>query len=277
MPNSVLLCGCGWLNTQLIHPLHSLGVKVLATSRDTQKLQRLSDQGVQSAFFELGQPFPFSKVPVNHDTTIVLSIPPGRRNPDTTMFEAGIRMLIAQFSARQPAHIIFISTSAVYGDKANQEIFEHSPLAPNTASAHTHVALEHTVTESFPHNHTILRLAGLVGPARHPATSLAGKQLTAPNRVVNLVHSEDVVVALLRLIKQGPQNQAMHLCASDHPQRKAYYTEAAQRMGLPLPTFEGDDDVFEDTGKKINASATLRALGMTLAYPSPYDMIPLTN
>jgi len=277
MPNNVLLCGCGWLNSQLVDPLQTSNTQVLATTRNNEKLAQLTAKGVQSALFDLGQPFPFESLVVKNETTIILSIPPGRRNPDTTVFESGMRMLLAQFAARRPAHLIFISTTAVYGEKSNDTINERSELAPQTASAHAHVALEHAIAQSFSGSYTVLRLAGLVGPNRHPVTTLAGKQLSAPNRVVNLIHSEDVVSALLRLIQKGPQNKALHLAALAHPQRRAYYTECAKRLRLTPPTFISSDNEEVDQGKKIDANVTLESLGITLAYPSPYDMVPLAD
>ena len=50
----------------------------------------------------------------------------------------------------------------------------------------------------------ILRLAGLVGPGRHPGRFFAGKSAPDGQHGVNLVHLEDVIGAI-ELLLQAPK------------------------------------------------------------------------
>jgi nucleoside-diphosphate-sugar epimerase len=269
----VLLCGCGWLGKQLIAPLQQAGIAVSATSRDLQKVERLAKQGVDAAPFSLGEVLPKSLLPSEYQTTAVLMLPPGRRNKNTDQWETSFKKLIDDLLSRDIDHIIFISSTSVYGDSRNEQVIETSPVAPETASAKAHVRIEQYLQSGAANKATILRLAGLVGNDRHPINTLSGRQLTAPNKLVNLVHGDDIVSALTVLISLGPQSDVLHLCSQEHPQRKRYYDWCAKTCGLEPATFTPDSNELPNQGKWIDASATWERLGITPRYPSPFDMI----
>lgn len=273
MPNKVLLCGCGWLGEQLLQPLQTNCYQIHATSRRAEKLSQLAHKNITAAPFQLGEPFPFQQISIDRDSVIVLSLPPGRRNPSFTDFANNMCNLIDAFAERVPAHVIFTSTTAVYGDGYDGVVTENTPTAPATGSAKAHVEIEHYLAERLPEQFTILRLAGLVGPDRHPIRTLAGRTLTAPNRVVNLIHGEDVTAAIMKLIALGPQQRALHLCATEHPQRATYYQDCAHKLGLMPPEFSGNEPNLKDKGKRIDARDTIARLGLVLTYPSPFDML----
>lgn len=242
----------------------------MATSRSEEKIHRLQTKQVDAFTFSLGDTFPNKIIA---QTAVILSIPPGRRNTKLEDYVANMKLLIAQFAKQQPYHLVFISTTSVYGTKQNGQITESAAVAPETASAKAHVEIENSIRTVLPNSHTILRLAGLVGPDRHPINTLAGKSLTAPNQVVNLIHSVDVITALLKLLTSKPSNTTLHLSALEHPQRKAYYEYCAQQRDLSLPVFTPNSDALPSIGKQIDATNTLQQLAMALAYASPFDML----
>ncbi|MEO9373094.1 hypothetical protein ABI428_35485, partial [Pseudomonas aeruginosa] len=65
----------------------------------------------------------------------------------------------------------------------------------------------------------ILRLAGLVGPGRHPGRFFAGKTAPDGEHGVNLVHLEDVIGAITLLLQAPKGGHIYNICAPAHPAR----------------------------------------------------------
>ena len=149
---------------------------------------------------------------------------------------------------------------------------EHTQPDPQTQSGQINLAVEALVKESFTSRSTIIRAAGLVGKDRHPANYLAGKiGLLNPDNVVNLIHQDDVICAIKTVIERDIWGQTLHLSALEHPTRAQYYTWAAENLGLSAPIFTHGTGVA--LGKKIDATRSLQLMGLSLKYPSPFDML----
>ncbi|UAA38695.1 NAD(P)H-binding protein [Paraneptunicella aestuarii] len=273
MINSVTIIGAGWLGQALAEHLRDSGMSICLSARSNEKVQTLSQQGWQASQFELGNSVQSSlvnKVQNEHHLAII-NIAPGRRNLEPETFVANMIKLIDELVILGTTHLLFISTTSVYGDLQGT-ITETTSTAPGTPSGKAHVEIENYIRQRLA-KATILRLAGLVGGERHPAKSLSGKlDIPHPNQVVNLVHRNDVIKAISAIIDNDIWGQTLHLCSTEHPTRKEYYQWAAARFNLPKPEFlpEGSDSI---SGKLIEAKNTIKKLGITLDYPSPYDMI----
>lgn len=268
MSNKVVICGYGWLGSYLGQALPT-HYQITATTRKTEKAAQLSQQGIHSLVYQLGDD-PSALSSALNQATLVLNIPPGRKNKELSEFTRNMLALIDAAVAAKVKHIVFVSTTSVYGDSRDQEMDIHTPTAPETPSAKAHVAIEQYLLEHAP-KVTIFRLAGLTGPDRHPINSLSGRHLSAGHKRVNLVHIHDVVAALNVAIATPPEQHLFHLCSNAHPKRGEYYVAAAKSRGLPLPTF--DDTEQSASGKCIDASDCWQALGITPLYATPKDMI----
>ncbi|MCW8109641.1 NAD-dependent epimerase/dehydratase family protein [Alteromonas ponticola] len=268
MQRNITLCGCGWLGNYLL-PVLADDFQVLGTTRSPHRAEQIKKNGGAVYLFELGDN-PSELCQQSENATVILNIPPGRHHQEFNTYSQQMCSLIDAFMAHHARHLIFISTTSVYGEK-ERIVTENSELIPQTGSAKSHCTIEAYAKQRAGDAATIVRLAGLVGPDRHPVTSLSGKQLSQANRVVNLVHIHDVVIALKRVVEQGAASKTLHLCSLVHPTRKDYYTQCAMKMALPLPIF--DEDQKEVKGKQIDASASWEYLGLTPKYASPFDMI----
>ncbi|MEL7162571.1 MAG: NAD-dependent epimerase/dehydratase family protein, partial [Bacteroidota bacterium] len=129
--------------------------------------------------------------------------------------------------------IVFTSSTGVYGEQEG-ELTELSPRQPNTHSARAVVAAENWLQE-HEERVSILRLAGLIGPERHPGNFYGGKQRPIPNgdAPVNLVHRDDVISAI-RLDLAQPAPGLYNVCAVAHPPKGEYYTAAARLLGRKI-------------------------------------------
>ena len=117
MTQNVVISGYGWLASYVGKAL-SGKVNIVGTTRSQQKRLALKDQGITAIEYALGED---TSALCNHlpNATLLLNIPPGRRNTDLASYTNNMLQLIDAAISVKVAHIVFISTTSVYGDATN--------------------------------------------------------------------------------------------------------------------------------------------------------------
>ncbi len=269
----IAVLGCGWLGLPLAKRLVDKGCTVVGSKRTKQDVDELNQHGICGLQYSLGDDLTQdSLAKVFSCDVLVLNIPVGRKSQAPEAYVEHMAALLKQAKKSEIQSVIFISTTSVYGEET-RVVTEASEVNPITQSAKINHQIEGLVRAQFADKATIIRLAGLVGGQRHPGKFLAGKSgLANPHQVVNLVHLHDVLNAIESVIQQKAWGHTLLLSAAQHPSRQDYYVWAATQLGLAPPVFE-QADVSKLTGKQVDCQHTLDLLGLTLVYPSPYDML----
>ncbi|WP_372619936.1 NAD(P)H-binding protein, partial [Alteromonas stellipolaris] len=128
MNNKLVICGYGWLGRYLGEAM-SATHSIIATTRSEEKAQQISNTHIQGLVFSLGNDTTALCDELSN-ATLVLNIPPGRRNTQLDDFTHSMLALIDNAVAANVARIIFISTTSVYGDARNDELNEHASTQP---------------------------------------------------------------------------------------------------------------------------------------------------
>lgn len=193
---------------------------------------------------------------------LVITIPPGRKRAAVeTLYPQEIGSILAMAEQEGCKHILYTSSTGVYG-KAEGVVNEDSPALPVTASAKAVLAAEQLIQDSAMPA-TILRLAGLYGPDRHPGRWFANRNaIPAAAAPINLVHQQDVLQAILAVVDQGAWEAIFNVCAKAHPTKGQYYNQAITDMGgSPIPLEAGGAP-----GKVVDASKIRKQLNWTPRY-----------
>lgn len=166
--------------------------------------------------------------------TLVITLPPGgKRENASQAYRAEIEAVLLQAERAGVKHLIYTSSTGVYGNQPGI-VSELNPLNPATDSGKAVVAAE-TLLANANVPTTILRLAGLYGPGRHPGRWFAGKKdIPQGDAPVNLVHQSDVVQAIRRSIEIGPPRSGLeyfNISAARHPPKKEFYAAAISHYG----------------------------------------------
>ncbi|MNP29055.1 NAD dependent epimerase/dehydratase family protein [compost metagenome] len=200
---------------------------------------------------------------------LVITLPARRSGPGETFYLQAMQEIVDSALAHHIPRIIFTSSTSVYGD-IEGTVKESTARAPVTASGRVLKELEDWLHNLPGTQVDILRLAGLVGPERHPGRFFAGK--TAPNghHGVNLVHLEDVIGAITLLLQAPKGGHIYNICAPYHPARSTFYPVMARQLGLEPPQFR--DASGEGQGKVIDGNRICRELGFEYQYPDPLVM-----
>ena len=269
MPNKVAILGLGWLGEPLAVALHKQGYEVSGTTTRTEQLKHL-----------VAYPFYVGKVQVQADQIVgdwetfieeashlIINIPP-RRVPDIeTVYPAQMEQIISR--TPKSTKVIFVGSTAVYGH-GEQPFTEADTTEPVKASGHAVLKAEKLLKAAFGENLTVLRLAGLIGPDRHPGKFLAGKRaLKNPNVPVNLIHQADCIGLIEAILKQDFFGEVLNGCATEHPVREAYYKKAAEILQLEAPVFEADS---KTSSKIIDNTKSKEVLKYTYQYDHPEEI-----
>lgn len=265
----ISICGCGWLGLPLAKYFVSQGYSVCGSTRDHDKAAMLEAEGIRS--FTLKLPVILNESgnadsslsPFFSADLLVVNVPPGRQDGAAQEFIAKIKSLSRAAKHAGCRKLIFVSTTSVYGCVSGV-VTEESYPRPDTASGVAHFELEQWLAKEWGDDVRVLRLAGLIGPGRHPVRFLAGREgITNGSDPVNLVHLDDCLEAVKQIAAIWPDKQVMHLAAPSHPTRRDYYTAMALKAGLPQPDFSVS---VKGGGKEIDASHTCQLLGMRVKH-----------
>lgn len=258
----ISVLGCGWLGLPLLTHLVQDGHQVAGSSRNPATLAAITAAGGKAFYLDLPEPPP--RAFLENADILIITLPPGGRR----LGAAARADYLERLAALQPwlnrantPHVIYTSSTGVYG-AATGTVDEAHITTPHTHSGIAVAAVEDWLRrQAAPLS--ILRLAGLLGPGRHPGNFFGGKDRPIPNgdAPVNLVFLEDVMAAFRIMIKQGLPQGIFNVCAESHPAKGAYYVTASADLGLSIKeVIPGGKE-----GKSID-STRLRALGWQPAY-----------
>lgn len=237
---TISILGCGWYGIELARVLVAKGYTVKGSSTTTQKLQLLAEQQIQPFLvnFEKDKE---SYDPLFFNTDLLfVCIPPKRSEGQQSDYLHKIQRICTAAKLHKISNLIFISSTAVYGDH-NEEVTELTVPNPETASGKAILDAENLLSTYPSFNCTILRFAGLVGPGRHPGRFFAGKT-DIPNGLapVNLIHLTDCIGISIHLIQHEIANIIINACSPDHPAKQDFYLAAAINANLPPPVFKNE-------------------------------------
>lgn len=118
-----------------------------------------------------------------------------------------LRGFLRALDARPPEHLIYASTTGVYGNQEGALVDENTPVNPESDRGKTRLDAENAVLEAANRwrcQWNILRLPGIYGPGRLRLDAVrAGTPVLCPDLAPpgNRVHRDDIVRAILALLR----------------------------------------------------------------------------
>ncbi len=247
----VSLLGCGWLGLPLAQTLTENNTVVKGSTTSPQKLHILQELHIVPYLLTLdadgitGNPDDFLK----ESEILIIDIPPKLRNDIYITLLHKIRNLIPHIEQSGVKKVLFVSSISVYGTNSGT-VTEDTQPEPDTESGRQLLETELLLQSNPFFKTTSLRLAGLISDDRNPVYHLASKEnIPDPDAPVNLIHREDCIGIILKIIEKEIWGEIFNAAAPYHPSRKEYYTQKAIELGLTPPK-------FVETGNKGKTIAT---------------------
>lgn len=251
MSKNVGVLGCGWLGLPLAKKLIEDGHTVYGTTTSSNKLGILENEGIHAFKVNLSEKGIQGNIEgfLSHIETLIINVPPKLRGKNSENFVEKMKYLHAEIKKNKVSKIIFVSSTAVYGE-AEGEVSEESPTKPVTESGKQLVECEKMFRDDESFKTTIIRFGGLIGPNRHPVTMLSDKEnLHGGNNPINLIHLHDCIHMITTILKEGYWGEIFNGVYPHHPKKQVYYFEEAQKRGLPAPRYKTESS--QNKGKLV--------------------------
>lgn len=267
--SQISILGCGWLGLPLAMALQKNGYSVKGSTTSDGKVPVLKQHGIEPFLIRLPLKVEDAPAPAFFDADVLVITAPFRRSlSDPFDYYRQMDSILPYVAASPVQLIVFTSSTAVY-DNSDFPIDEKGSIS-SSPRAQALFATERLLWENTGRKVTIVRLSGLYGPERPPGRFLAGKQgLQNGNSPVNLIHLDDAIGIVMAIIKGNMGNEVFNASSDFHGSRKAFYTEAARRMGLPEPHFVSESG--PGPYKKISNEKVKKMLGYYFLYDNPFE------
>ncbi len=227
----VVILGCGWLGQIVGESLVNKGVSVFGSYRRAEVAEKLNSLGINDFKLDFNKNTTIPENIVNDTTHVLAFITPSA--PDHISYDALLVQLLEQFDSN--VKVVFSSSTGIYPKDSGiyDESFKLDANKPNRL-----LSAETALQKLLGNRLTIFRLAGLIGPKRHPAYHLSGKELLNNGmNPINLIHANDIASAIDWLLDNDYFGHTYNLVNPHHPKKSAYYTEAAEYLGIEPPVF----------------------------------------
>ncbi|UJJ59323.1 SDR family oxidoreductase [Rhodanobacter denitrificans] len=265
MSERILLAGCGDLGERVAQRLRARGDEVWALRR---RPPARGGHGIHWLRGDLADPASLHGLPAGITRLVYLPAPATRDKATyRAIFVDGLRHLLDALDTRKLAQVLFVSSSAVYGEHDGDWVDETTATDPPGFNGAVLLEAEQWLAQQ-PLPATVLRLAGLYGPGRLQLIErLRTGQARVPRETphwANRIHVDDAAAAIVHLLGlKSPQ--PLYLGVDDTPMPlDELYDFLAVLIDAPLPA-EGAAPT--GVGSKRLSNARLRASGWAPQWP----------
>ena len=280
----LLLVGCGDVGQRLARQLQGHpGLAVAALSATPAKAPALRQLGLTVLQGNLDDPASLSRLAGWPQRVLHLAPPPndGWTDPRT-------QALLQALSRRSlPSHIVYGSTTGVYGDRKGALTPETTALNPQSPRGHRRVSAETRLTAwglAFGCPVSVLRIPGIYAPERSGASVrerlIRQTPVLAKSEDVytSHIHADDLARACWLALWRAQVQRRYNVCDDTKLRMGDYYDLLADMNGLPRPPrisrAQAGDKIplgllsFMGESKRLRNERLKNELGLVLRYPT---------
>lgn len=274
----IAIIGCGYVGCALGDALVRAGHDVIGTTIVPQRASEIAALGITPLVVEHAQTDRLHTL-LSDRGAVYLTLAAGRRRRDyREVYLEGMKNLLRAVKGTPVRRIIYTSSTQVYAQDDGSWVDESSPTEPQTENGRVLLATEQALLDGTraeqsgypaPIRGTVVRLGGIHGPGRDLTERIraaAGQECSDGNCYVNLIHRDDIVTALVRLL-DVPYGGILNLTDDAPVKRRELYDRIIAAAGLP-PVRWTSGDASPKLGKRVRNTLIKRTLGLTLRYPS---------
>ena len=268
---TVLLAGCGDLGTEAGLRFAAAGHRVVGWRRSPEKLPA----AIEGATADLGTA---ELPPVPADTAAVV-VAVAADSPTEAAYRAayvdGLSHVldVLERDGVTPRRVLFVSSTAVYGDAGGGWVDEGTTPAPGGFSGRVLREAEELLTRRLRGTGTapvVLRLGGIYGPGRtRLIDQVRGGTAVIPDdpRYTNRIHRDDAAGAIVHLCTIAKEPAPVYVGVDDDPAELGDVLRfLASELGLDVPPSGSAGEARG--GNKRCSNALLRGTGYSFTYPT---------
>lgn len=238
MSTPLLIAGYGDIGRRVARLALAEGRAVAALVRSAEKATALKSGGITPILGDLdATATPVGGLPPA-GTTILYTVPP----PGGGEYDIRLRVFLGSIEpGSEPAQVVYLSTTGVYGDQGGALVDESTPTKATTSRARRRLDAENLLLawgRDRGVKIVILRVAGIYGANRLPLNRLregAPVLRHEESPFSNRIHADDLARLCLVAAKQGEDGEIINICDGETSTMTDYFNAVAEAFALPLP------------------------------------------
>lgn len=275
-PIRLLIAGCGDLGMRVARRVLQNPINRVWGLRRTRPEAPEGMPGLTWFEADLAQPETMKNLPTGITHILFSAAPNARTESDyRAVYFDGLRNVVQNAYSSALKRVLFVSSTAVYGEHGAEWVNEDTPVNPKNFNGRVLLETEQWLY-TFGREHALttlsLRLSGIYGPGR---TALLEKlklgQVGAPSSAAhwsNRIHVDDAAAAVVHLM-EFEHPQSTYLITDSTPlSMRTLYEALAQQVGGPVPAVS-ESPAF--VGSKRLSNARLRETGFIFQWPDSRD------
>ncbi len=271
-----LVAGCGYVGMALGAELVRQGHEVHGLRRTHNGEEQMRMLGIHPQIADITKRESLDSLPTDFDWVVNCSSASGGGSEEyRRVYVEGNRNLTDWLAGSGLRKFVYTSSTGVYGQNDGSGVDESSPTCPEAETGKILVEAEQVLrgaaARALPA--VILRLAGIYGPARGYWLKqfLSGEARLEGNgsRILNLIHLDDVVGAIIAALHHGQPGEAYNVVDDEPVSQLAMFEWLAAKLGRSLPP-PGPAATFRRaaTNKSVSNRRLHSQLGYKLKFPS---------
>jgi nucleoside-diphosphate-sugar epimerase len=278
----VLVVGCGDVGLRLCAALKGR-VQVLALTSNPERVPLLRAQGLRPLVANLDRPQELARLAGLAQMVVHLAPPPGHGTTDTRT----LALIRALGRRTLPVHLVYVSTTGVYGDAQGAWRSESDAVRPATDRARRRVDAEARLRAwglDRGVGVSVMRAPGIYAadrPGGHPSERLRrGSPVLRPEDDVftNHIHADDLARACMLALFRGRGQRVFNASDDSELPMGEYFDLAADLCGLPRPIRVSREEAqtlfspmqlsFMSESRRLRNARIKRELRLRLRYPT---------
>ena len=260
----LLIIGCGDVGMRML-PILVKTHRVFVLTSQKEKMAYFRSQGVVPIYGNLDQPSTLSRL-IHLAPSVIHLAPPNNFGAVDLRTKALLQVL---GQGQQARHLIYISTTGVYGDCQGDLVTEIRTPNPKSARGQRRLSAEQQLRAwaiSHKGRVTILRVPGIYAADRLPIERLKnGSPALNPSEDVftNHIHADDLARIIILTLYRGVSQRIIHVGLPLPP--RVAFAELKERVSPAMIS-------FMEESRRIN-NDRLMEIGCQLRYPTVGDFL----
>jgi nucleoside-diphosphate-sugar epimerase len=275
-PIRLLIAGCGDLGMRVAQRVLQNPTNRVWGLKRTHHEDQVQMLGFTWLKADLSNPETLKDLPAGITHILFSAAPHVRTESDyRAVYFDGLRNVVQNAYSSALKRVLFISSTAVYGEHGDEWVNEDTPVNPKNFNGRVLLEAEHWLS-AFGSEHALttlsLRLSGIYGPGRIALLEkLKLGQVGAPSSAAhwsNRIHVDDAAAAIVHLMAfEHPQSTYLITDSTPLPMR-TLYEALAQQVGGPVPAISESPSFV---GSKRLSNARIRETGFLFQWPDSRD------
>jgi nucleoside-diphosphate-sugar epimerase len=232
----VTVLGCGYTGRRLLELCREAKRDFLGVVRSTESQAQLRAAGVAAEVLDLDAPGGQLPRAWTEGRVLIYMAPP----PDAGETDGRLRSFLARISSA-PESLVYLSTTAVYGDTGGADVDESTPAAPSSDRGHRRRDAELAVLDWGGRTRVpvrILRVPGIYGPGRLPLERIRQRAPVVREADAgpgNRIHVDDLAAVSLAAADYAGAETIFNVGDGSHASMGQYFRAVARVAGLDEP------------------------------------------